>query len=61
MTDRVQLECSVAAYERLIAATHKAKNGTETIRVKVADLEALLIDHGRLLRAHAHTFKEGGR
>lgn len=61
MTDAVQLECSEAAFWRLVTATNKAKNGTETIRVKVADLDALVIDHGRLLRACPHKFSQGGK
>lgn len=62
MTDAVQLECSRSAFDRLFLTVNKAKNGgTETIRVKVADLEALLVDHGRLLRACPHKFSDGSK
>lgn len=57
----VDLELSQSAFDRLVIAVNKSKNGTETMRVRVSDLEALLIDHGRLLRATPHTFKQGAK
>ena len=53
----VNLELSQSAFDRLVIAVNKAKNGTETLRCRVADLEALIVDHGRLLRVTPHTFK----
>lgn len=57
----VQLECTRSAFDRLFLTVNKAKNGTETLRIRVADLEALLVDHGRLLRACPHKFSDGSK
>lgn len=47
----VELTCSMPAFDRLTTAVNKAQQGTETIRVRVDDLQALMLDHARLLRA----------
>jgi len=58
----VELTCSMPAFDRLTTAVKKGKQETETIRVRVDDLQALMIDHARLLRAAIpyHTPKEYG-
>jgi hypothetical protein len=52
--EKLKLTCPRKSFDALVEAVHKTKAGTETMRVKVADIEALLIDHGRLLRAVPH-------
>jgi hypothetical protein len=50
----VELLCPTSAFDRLTKAVGKTKTGTESIRVRVEDLQALMIDHMRLLRATPH-------
>jgi hypothetical protein len=52
--DPIELSCPRASFEALVQAVQKVKNGTQRMTVKVEDIEALLIDHGRLLRAVPH-------
>ena len=54
MSDVIELTLSRAGYDRLSLKVSKTKNGTESVSVRVEDLEKLLIDHGRLLRAVEH-------
>ena len=54
MSDLITLCCPRASFDRLVSAVHKTKAGTTNMRVNVKDIEQLLIDHGRLLRAVPH-------
>ena len=54
MAEPIQLTCPHAAYQHLTDTVHKTKQGTKTVRVEVSALEALLVDHSRLLRAVPH-------
>lgn len=58
MTEPVILTCPTKSYDALVTTIHKAKKGTRTVRVDVAALEALIVDHGRLLRAVPHITPE---
>jgi hypothetical protein len=50
----IELTLPTPSFDALVSAVHKAKKGTRTVRVDVAALEALIVDHGRLLRAVPH-------
>lgn len=54
MTEPIFLTLPAPSFDALVATIHKAKKGTRTVRVDVAALEALIVDHGRLLRAVEH-------
>lgn len=61
MSEPITLTLPRPSFEALVEATHKtqrrrraAARGTTTVRVSLVALEALLIDHGRLLRAVPH-------
>jgi hypothetical protein len=55
MSDPITLSCPQAAFDAIWARLHKTKAGTSTISISVKHLEALMIDHGRLLRAVPHS------
>jgi hypothetical protein len=51
----IELTLSVKGFDELVAALHRARQGSKTISVPIEHLERLLVDHGRLLRATPYT------
>jgi hypothetical protein len=54
VTGPLRLTLSDAQLHALTVACTKARKGTTTIRVELAALEALIVDHGRALRLVPH-------
>ena len=54
MTARIVLECSSADFDAVHEAVERPRQNSETVKVPKAALAALLRDHGKLIRAHAH-------
>lgn len=52
--DAIELSCPTTAFDGIVQALHRVRSTSETVRVRVEDLEKLIIDHGRLLRAVPH-------
>jgi hypothetical protein len=53
-SDPILLTLPTPSFDALVETLHKARKGTTTVRVDVQALEALIVDHGRLLRATPH-------
>jgi hypothetical protein len=54
MADPILLTLPTPSFDALVETLHKARKGTRKVSVDVEALEALIVDHGRLLRAVSH-------